>query len=287
MSRSYAVFYSPAVAKGAHLSILKSAFDECGLDAQFYEVDSCEKVAAKSKADVLVAAGGDGTVNSVATVAYHQKKLLGIVPMGTLNHFAKDLGVPLVPLQAVEMIAAGKTDKVDIGTCSDIVFVNNASIGIYPTMVRTRAKFERYITKWPAALVAVMVVAVRRLRLYSLQITLDGKTLKRRSSLLFVGNNKYDLQGAGLPERKNLQSGNLQFYILKTKRVNRLLKVALFTLMGWELPERYIERFSGSRLKVEITDRTKLWLAYDGEIKQLDLPLVFKLESKVLSVIVP
>jgi diacylglycerol kinase family enzyme len=287
MSHTYAVFYSPSVSQKAQLSLLHDAYLNHGLAAEFYPVEQCQSMADNLTADVLVAAGGDGTVNTVAAAAYRLHKPLGIVPLGTLNHFAKDLGLPLVLMQAVGAIAQGRTIRTDIGMCNDLVFLNNMSIGLYPSMVHTRTRFEKPLGKWLAACMAVCVVATRRLRLYDLRLVLDGKARECRSSLLFVGNNEYEVQGRGVPTRENLWSGTLHAYALKTKRVDRLVRTSLYGLLGKRLPERYIDRFQGTTLEVSAAGRTKLWLAYDGEITRASLPLRCSLKQQALNVIIP
>lgn len=286
MSKSYAVFYSPSLTKDAQISVLHGAFERCGLVAKFFEVGKCSIMAAQSNYDVLVAAGGDGTVNCVAEQAYKHKKPLGIVPMGTLNHFAKELGLPLVPLQAVEIIAKDERAKFDIGTAGDQVFINNASIGIYPSVVRMRSALEPKLTKWPAAVGAIVTVATKRLHLYHFSITLDGRTLERRSSMLFVGNNEYGIEGFGLPERNGIRDGKLQLFVLKTKRIDKLFQVGVRLVLGKKLPESYIERFTCGQMIVEIKGHKQVWLAYDGEVTQAKLPLAFTLVPRALTTIV-
>lgn len=285
MSLKYAVFCSPKVHRSTQESLLKAAFEECGLKAKFYSVKSCVNIGTKIDADVLVAAGGDGTVNSVAAQAYQHKKILGVVSMGTLNHFAKDLGLPLVMLQSVKVIAHGTTKKIDVGTVNKHIFLNNTSLGIYPDLVRTRSKLEKTIGKWPAALVAAIYTVRNRLRLLSMQITIDSKVIKRKSSLLFVGNNVYSLHGVGLPSRNKLSDGKLNMFILKTERVDRIFKTALYSANSNPPPARYIERMSGKRIKAEIHSKKTVWIACDGEVFRVETPLTYEIRPKALTVI--
>ena len=286
MSLTYAVFCSPKVTQGTEWYLLQDAFKHFNLTVSFYPIQKCRTLAPKLDADVFVAAGGDGTVNCVASQAYQLRKPLGIVPLGTLNHFAHDIGIPLVLFKAVETIVQGKTIKTDIGTVNDTVFLNNSSVGIYPTIVRTRIRLEKLIGKWPAAVVTIFLIVPRQLYIYKIKLTLDGVTINTRSSLFFVGNNTYSLKGLGLPTRDNLWQGKLHIYVLKTKRLDRLLKTVWYSLLSKRLPERYINRYEGKLLKVQIHSRKRVSVALDGEISRMSTPLEFKLLPKALSVIV-
>lgn len=286
MNQTYAVFYSPNVTKRAALELLKTAFSDAGLKASFHPVAKCIEYTARAAADVLVAAGGDGTVNCVASAAYKYAKPLGVVPLGTLNHFAKDLELPLVLVQAVEVLANGKATKVDTASVNDVFFLNNSSIGLYPTIVRSRLKFERRIGKWPAATISLILVAARRLHLYRLSIRLPKGTLEKSSSLLFVGNNAYHDDDLGLPSRNTLKGGELHAFCLKTKRFDRLVWVGLLGIFGRQLPERYIERFNASEFTVQIAGKRQVWLAYDGEITHAQLPLKYTIHPRSLEVII-
>lgn len=285
MSLSYAVFCSPSVKKGGQLSLLHEAFKHVGLSAKFYPVQDCQKLAPTLKAEVLVAAGGDGTVNTVANQAHKLNKSLGIVPLGTLNHLAKDISLPPMLLQAVEIIAKGSLLKIDIGMVNDQIFLNNCSIGLYPALVRSRTRLEKYIGKWPATLVSVLSIASRRPHIYKITMVIDGKVVKKRSSLLFAGNNVYDLEGVGAPSRDTLLDGKLNVFILKTKRVDRLVKTALHGFLGKDIPKRYLEHHDTKKLEVEVDAQKKVWVAYDGEVEEMTSPISFQLLPKELAVI--
>jgi diacylglycerol kinase family enzyme len=286
MSQTYSVFYSPTVTKRATLDLLKTAFSDAGIQASFHPVANCTEYAARAESDILVAAGGDGTVNCVAQAAYKYGKPLGVVPLGTLNHFAKDLGLPLVLVQAVKILGGGKTAKVDTASVNDLIFLNNCSVGLYPTIVRSRVKLERLIGKWPAAIIALILVVARRLHMYPMIINLPKKTLEKSSSLLFVGNNIYHEDDIGLPSRDTLRGGELHAFCLKTKRIDRLMLVGLLGILGRKLPEKYIERFNATEFTVHIAGRRQLWLAYDGEITRVHLPLKYTIHPRSLEVIV-
>ena len=136
---------------------LKELFEHAGLVTHValaqggHEIVELAKRAARGDADVVVAAGGDGTINSVTSQLLNTKKALGILPLGTMNHFAKDLHIPLELEAAVETIIEGHLANVDLGEVNGHIFVNNSSLGLYPSIVREREKQQRLGSgKWPA-----------------------------------------------------------------------------------------------------------------------------------------
>ena len=285
MSRSCAVFYSP----GAKATVpkLKKLFQTYGLEAQFFPVAECQRRASGLAVDVLVAAGGDGTVNCVASEGYRLSKPLAVIPLGTLNHFARDMGLPLTLPEAVEVVAQGRTEVVDLATVNDLVFLNNSSIGLYTNIVRVRERLERSVGKWPAALVALTTVLYRRAHLYDVRLTLDDQSFHCKTSLLFVGNNYYRLNSFGLPSRDTLWDGKLQLYVLKTKRIDRLVITAFCSVTGKKPPEKYLTRYAGTKLQVTLTNRPKAWVSHDGEISQCTTPLSYTLHAKAVTVYTP
>jgi diacylglycerol kinase family enzyme len=124
----------------------------------------------------VVAAGGDGTVNAVAAALVGTEKTLGVLPLGTLNHFAKDLGIPLELEGAVHAVVHGRVSEVDIGVVNGRVFVNNSGLGIYPQVVAEReAEQERHGTgKWPAFARAALG-AFRRYPFLKLRVHVEGE----------------------------------------------------------------------------------------------------------------
>src|SRR5688500_638110 len=173
---------------------LAPIFNDSQLDVSFSvaksgpEVTELARAAARGPYKVIVAAGGDGTVNSVAAAVVESGKVLGVLPLGTLNHFARDLKIPSDPHAAAQTIIAGYTTAVDVGEVNNRIFLNNSSLGLYPTIVRQRQKHERLgYRKWPAFVWAT-IQAFRRYPLLNIQLIVDDKSLNRTTPFLFVGN---------------------------------------------------------------------------------------------------
>lgn len=235
---------------------------------------------------IVVAAGGDGTVNTVASLMYDTKIKLGIIPSGTLNHFAKDLALPLNIPEAVKTIISGNTQRIDIATVNKKVFINNSSIGLYPLSLRTRAQYDGQIGKWPAAIVGAIAVLARPRR-YHVTFTIDGKEITRRTPFVFIGNNPYQLNKPPFSRRERMDTGTLGVYIIKAKNawsVCRLFWHALFTK---KRRTAEFEAYDVQSFQIATRRHRRLHVAYDGEVAKIKTPLVYRSLAKNLRVIVP
>lgn len=242
--------------------------------------------AAASDSQTIVAAGGDGTINTVAAAILNTDKALGIVPVGTLNHFAKDLHIPLSIDEAIETISHGRIIQVDVGQVNDHIFVNNSSLGLYPSIVTERKKQQRLgWGKWPAFIWAAFMV-LRRYPLVNVKLTLEGKAMTCRTPFVFVGNNKYLMEGFQVGIRESLDAGILDVYI--TNRTGRfaLLRLAWRALLGRLRNDRDFAVLLTNELSIE-TRRRRLFVAVDGEVKVVVPPLQYRVLPKALRVIVP
>jgi diacylglycerol kinase family enzyme len=244
------------------------------------------RAAAESDARVIVASGGDGTLSAVASRLAGSGKALGVLPVGTFNHFAKDLGIPLDLEAAVENIAAGRVVSIDVAEINGRVFLNNSSIGLYPKMVlRREAQRKVGRPKW----LAVSSALYRTLREYTVlhvRITADGRRLRRRTPILFVGNNEYQIEGRDLGGRRRLDRGVLCLYVLHNRGVWGLVKFLLRALCrrAWRI--RDFDALQAREIRVEIR-RKRLRVAVDGELADCQPPLDYRIRSGALRVIVP
>jgi diacylglycerol kinase family enzyme len=249
-------------------------------------------VAAQARAAVeagcrlAVAAGGDGTVNAVATAVLGRDILLGVLPMGTLNHFAKDLGLPLELAEAVRVAALGTMRRVDVGQVNGRVFLNNSSIGVYPRVVELRRRWESTgLGKWVAALWASLVV-LRRRPFMGVRIRTTDDTVVRLTPFLFVGNNEYRMVGLHGAARESLSGGRLALYVMHASRRRSLLVLAWQVLWRGVEQVRELELFLVAEATVE-TRRRRLQVALDGEVAVLASPLEYRILPLALPVMGP
>ena len=251
------------------------------------DVRQAAREALKARPAVLVAAGGDGTLSAVADVVRGTDTALGVLPCGTLNHFAKDLGIPLDPAEAARVIAAGRRKRVDVGEVNGIGFINNASLGVYPKIVRERTAQQRRFgrSKRTAMLWATLAV-LDRSPLVELRLELEGRAHEFHAPFVFVGNNRYALEGFQIGTRERLDAGMLDLYTTRRSTALGLLGLALRALFGrLRQADDFLEA-SVRTLRVE-SRRAQLFVATDGELRLMQTPLEFRIRPRELQVIVP
>ena len=271
---------------------LNDAFEASSLEVKILlahsgaEVIELARRAAHSTSGVVVAGGGDGTINAVATAIIDHDKTLGVLPLGTLNHFAKDLNIPLDIEAAAQTIVAGHSIEVDVGEVNGRVFLNNSSLGLYPQIVREREKQKRLgYRKWPAFAWAALTV-LRRYPFLDVRLQVAGKEFQRRTPFVFVGNNQYVMESFSIGIRERLDEGQLSLYI--TNRTGRLglARLALRALLGRMREEKDFLALSAHEVWIA-TRHKKLRVATDGEVELLVTPLHYRVRPRALRVIVP
>jgi diacylglycerol kinase family enzyme len=225
-------------------------------------------------------------VSTVAAAAVRHGKTFGVIPCGTLNHFARDAGIPPDLEAAAAVLAAGHTRLLDIGEVNGQIFINNASIGAYPRMVweRNRAR-ERGLPR-PVAVMLAVARTWLDLRSIAVRLSVDGVDMVRSSPFIFVGNSEYEVEGTSIGRRTTMTDGKLSLYLApKFARMDALrlpLWVLLRTLDGHEK----FEARSASALTIEPSTR-RVTVALDGEIRILDAPLHFTVRRQALRTLLP
>ncbi len=244
------------------------------------------KQAVLDKPGAVIAGGGDGTVNAVAAAVLGTDVLFGVLPMGTLNHLSKDLKIPLKLEDAVSNIFDGRSEKIDVGEVNDRIFLNNSSLGLYAQIVEQRERQQRRGTwKWVAFIRAAQSVLKRHTTMV-LRLKIDGESQLRRSSLVFVGNNQYEVSGLRLGTRAALNSGKLSLYVAQTSSRVELFKVAIATFFKQADRTGKLEMMDARAIEVSIS-RRQARVATDGEVNLMTPPLKFSIRPQALSIIVP
>ena len=270
---------------------IQALFSAAGMPIRLERVRHGGDLAARARqaagrSDVLVAAGGDGTIGTVAGVTVETNGTLGVLPMGTLNHFAKDVGIPVDLQSAVETIVAGHTRDCDAGDLNGRIFVNNASIGIYPRMVWERNAEQRQgHRKWTAFAIA-MARTWRRYRLLAARMSVDGQPHVVRTSFIFVGNNEYKAEGFELGARAAVDRGRLSVFVAPECGRFEILTLPLRALAGHLTTADKFERFLAEDVTIELS-RHRVSVAFDGEIAIMRPPLHFRVRRAALHVLVP
>jgi diacylglycerol kinase family enzyme len=271
---------------------LEELFAEAGRDARITlatggkEINAAMRRAADGGCDVLVAGGGDGTINCGASAAVERGIPLGVLPLGTLNHFAKDLGIAIDLDEAAKVILEGVVCQVDVGEVNGRIFLNNSSLGVYPAIVRLREKYQATLSgKWLAALWAGLTV-LRRNPFMAVRIVAEGETIVRRTPLVLVGNNEYKMSGIHAASRESLAQGHLALYVLNAERRPGLLRLALAVFLHGAEQAKEVDLITVEEVTIE-TRRRRLQVATDGEVFTLDSPLSYRIRPGALRVLVP
>lgn len=250
------------------------------------EIVELARRATNADRSIVVAAGGDGTINAVASELVGSNKLLGVLPLGTLNHLAKDLGMPLDLESAVDVIAQQTSARIDIGEVNGRYFLNNSGLGLYPGIVHEREQQQAQgRSKWLAFFSALLII-IHRYPLMTVRLSTEGRELRRRTPMVFVGNNEYELQGLNMGRRRSLHRGKLFLYVTREMSRWRLLKIGLAALFGRLSDTGDFDAMSVREVSVQAR-RRRLRVALDGEVVVMRLPLRYRIHPAALHVIVP
>lgn len=260
---------------------------------------------------VVAAAGGDGTMNAVASVLseleavrdgsqqrmlrndtppdasqQHAIPTMGVLPMGTLNHFAKDIGIPDTVEAALAILASGSPMRVDVGTVGDRIFLNNSGLGLYPDMVFNRERRQRAgASKWLSVIVESLRALLRYRRLH-ITVHVDGETLTRRTPVVFVGNNKYSMKGTLASHRTSLRDGKLCLYMPHPRGRLGLLWFSVRAFFGNPTGDDNFDMILAHEFTIS-SSRKALRVSIDGEVTTLPTPLRYAIRPLSLSVLVP
>ncbi|HME09240.1 MAG TPA: diacylglycerol kinase family protein [Bryobacteraceae bacterium] len=251
------------------------------------EIRQAAEEAIRGGCRVVVAAGGDGTVSAVAAAVAGTASALGVLPIGTLNHFARDLGIPLDLDAAIEVLAKGHSECVDIAEVNGRSFVNNSSIGMYPRIVVLREREQRIgHNKWVALGLAVLTV-LRRFPFWTVRVHVENQVKELRTPFVFVGNNEYELEGLELGHRGAINGGRLFLYVAAHTTRFRLVRMALGALLGrLDKKRSSLEMFNVTEAWIE-TRRKRVRVSTDGQVSWMWSPLHYRLRPLGLRVIVP
>ena len=251
------------------------------------EIHAAVDEAIAAKCTRIVAGGGDGTLNAVASHLVGTDIALGVLPLGTLNHFAKDAGIPVDPDAALATALNGDTIAVDVGEVNGRFFLNNSSLGLYPDIVRDRKRQQSRLGrgKWLAFLWATLG-ALRRYPFISIRLSVDGKDLVFRTPFLFIGNNKYQMEGLDIGTRTSLDQGLLSLYVAQRTGRLGLILLGLRALFGTLKEAKDFRTLSAREIVVE-TRRPRIRVSTDGEVQLLETPLNYRIHAGALKVVVP
>lgn len=241
----------------------------------------------ESGAKRVLVSGGDGSIRSGAAAVAGTDVELAVLPAGTLNHFARDHGIPVDLAEAARAAGGTIVEETDAGFVGDKLFLNTSSIGAYVTYMRVRERFERYLGYRIASLLA-LVRTFFHMRTMTVEVEVDGKARTYRTPLVFIGVGERELQMPTLGNRVAGGKRGLHVMVVRGRGKARLL------LLAWEAVSRGVKSAARTpELDSFIVDRcvvsmlrSSATIALDGEAERLDTPLEYRLEKDILRVVV-
>ena len=255
-------------------------------------VSACQEAArlARDEGGIVVAAGGDGTINCAAQAAFTYDVPLAVIAQGTFNLFARQQGLALDAAAATRMLLAAQPEPVQVGWVNQRLFLVNASVGLYPKLLADREHVKQKLgrRRWIAMLAALKSLLEWQRRLV-LDVELDGQVKQLKTASVFVCNNRLQLQRLGIGEDIVAQVGEGRLAGLMVRSIDlwtklRMVAMAFLSRLG---DERAVDSFTLRTLTVASRRTRRMSVATDGEVQRMQMPLRFTVAPRPLRVMLP
>jgi diacylglycerol kinase family enzyme len=236
----------------------------------------------------IAVSGGDGTITAAAAQLAGTDTELAVIPGGTLNHLARDNGIPVEPAEAAELAATGDARPIDAGTVNDQLFLNTSSVGAYVTFVRTRERLEKRMWYWPASILAGLQMLFRMPR-FHVHIDADdaGPGKSYRACLVFISVGERDFDKGLFGERTANGKRALHVIVVPNAGVLRLLAMVVSAIFGGMRANLgQVETLLVDRCRIELR-RPKGYVSYDGELERMTAPLEYRYHSDRILLVSP
>lgn len=279
--------------------LLASVFQEAGRRHHFVPVASPQHLKEASRAaalaaarsgGVLVAVGGDGTINTVAEAAWRAGCVLGVIPQGTFNYFGRSHGIAQDPEAAARALMRGKVEAVQVGEVNGRLFLVNASLGLYPQLLQDREAFKSQLGRhrWVAMLSGLVTLFEWRRRM-TLEIELDGERTVLVTPTLFVGNNRLQLERIGIDPVVTGRVGDGRLAAIALRPVGnwQMLGLVLRGAIGRLGEAQQVQSFALRSLTVRVRRMRRMKVAADGEVVVMAPPLRFSVSATPLQLLLP
>ena len=290
------VVMNTGAGRGEDVARVRTAFAAQGVAVALDPVQDGARIEATARRAVVhgfatvVAAGGDGTICAVASALAGTGRRMGILPLGTFNYFARSLALPADLDGAVAVVASGRTAPIRIASVNGQVFLNNASLGVYPAILKTREEiYGRWGRSRLAAYWSVLKVLARMGRPLKMRLRVGAEERLLRSPLVFVVNNAFQLEQMNLAGADRVVAGDLVVFIAPdTGRLGMLRNAAALALGFASVDQNYM-MLSAPRIEIDLpTGRSRFWhVARDGERERMTPPLKLRAIADALEVTVP
>lgn len=271
---------------------LKEIFEELGCAVEICQVPGKEVQAALEKArdgdaDAVIVGGGDGTVATAATVFARHTKPLGILPLGTFNLAARDVGMPLDWQEAARALVTAPVGEMDLLDVAGNLYMCVVVLGFYPALVMGRPEYHG---NWIVKSVRTLWDALRSAATFPpLHLCLqEGDTvIRHRTRIALLANNDYEDLFGIIPRRRTLDAGYFTVYVSKHQTQFGLMRSFLAWVMGRWKEDREIVSMRATDLEIRVTRKRRIPVMMDGELEKLAVPLRVQLVPKALRVIAP
>ncbi len=274
------------------LAELYSGLNKAGLDVVEFNPNDDVPIAEFAEAavrdafELVIAAGGDGTISAVASKLVGTNSKLGVLPIGTYNNFAKGLGIPLDLHEAAQVLVNGVVREVSVGEVNGALFINNSSIGIYPHIVMRREKMESKNGKRLVSSFLALAKSLWKFPYYHVKVKFDGQDIRQHSPMVFVGNGFYGYDAMSAGQRGLMDQEKLSVYVLKNANRFDLLKLSVKALLNRIHEDPKFQRYYVSEVEIHLAKKS-VYVAKDGEVLKLEAPLRYRIRPKALKVILP
>ena len=280
-------------------TLMEKVFNQARREVEFLHITDPAQIGetagravdrAQERHGVVVAAGGDGTINAVAAAVLGSGCPFGVLPQGTFNYFGRANAIPQETEAAARALLGASISPVQVGLLNGRLFLVNASLGLYPQLLEDREAWKQKLGRSRlVAFISGLATLIQSRSQLDLQIELAGQDISMRSPTLFVGNNNLQLARVGIDDAKvdALQQGLLTGIALRPMGTLALFGLLIRGLIGRLGEAENIDTFSFRRLTVTPKHLKRIKVATDGEICWMNTPLVFEVAEEPLLLLVP
>jgi diacylglycerol kinase family enzyme len=273
--------------------VLEKVFRESGRSfgisvASGDEIGRVAQAKAESDCEVLVAGGGDGTICGVAEAARKCGKTVGVLPLGTFNYFARNLGIPLDLAEAARIILEGEPVRASVLDLDGRLVLNNSSIGIHPAVLLQRRKlYRRWGRNQLSAYLSVFITAFRPPPRLRVRLATDEGEVTRETPLVMICSNAFQMEAFALVGRECLAAEKFALYVARMAGRTTLFRLGLRAFFRCLRPEVDYEVVCASDVTIEALQHRRLRAAVDGELERLESPMRFRVAPQQLCVLAP
>ncbi|HHT0593057.1 TPA: diacylglycerol/lipid kinase family protein [Legionella anisa] len=232
------------------------------------------------KHKIILVGGGDGTIRTAAHYCAYTSVILGVIPLGTLNHFAKELDLPSDVKEIVVSLKKFHTIKIDLAAVNDIIFINNSSIGFYPKFADKRDQYTKSYNKW-LSYIPGFIKSFKKHPAFTLTVKSKSLDLSLHTSFLMVSNNVYSYQFPATIKRENFQKALLGLYYFKEGKI-QLFKIIQSIFYNKNLFEKFQSKH---RIEIHFNNEKEIKISVDGDTIKTKTPLHYRTLSRSLTLL--